>query len=282
VAKRKGEARVVLIAGPSSSGKTTSSKRLSVQLLAHGLQPFPLELDNYFVDRESTPLDEFGNYDFENINALNREKLNDDIRRLIQGKPCHIPKFNFIDGSSEPGEEIQLRSDQIIILEGIHGLNPALLEEIPSENTFRIYISALTQLNLDRHNRVSTTDTRLIRRIVRDARNRGYTPQETIQRWESVRRGEKKYIFPYQEYADVMFNSALVYELAAFKSAAEPLLRQVPFGTPEHIEIKRLLALFEWFLPIDTEFIPDNSLLREFLGGSILKDFKLWNHRSSD
>jgi uridine kinase len=216
-------------------------------------------LDNYFVDRESTPLDEFGNYDFENINALNREKLNDDIRRLIQGKPCHIPKFNFIDGSSEPGEEIQLRSDQIIILEGIHGLNPALLD-----------------------NRVSTTDTRLIRRIVRDARNRGYTPQETIQRWESVRRGEKKYIFPYQENADVMFNSALVYELAALKSAAEPLLRQVPFGTPEHIEIKRLLALFEWFLPIDTEFIPDNSLLREFLGGSILKDFKLWNHRSSD
>ncbi|NIW45141.1 MAG: nucleoside kinase [Gammaproteobacteria bacterium] len=281
VATSKGEARVILIAGPSSSGKTTSSRRLSIQLLAHGLQPFPLELDNYFVNREETPLDEDGNYDFENINALNREKLNDDIRRLIRGERVQLPKFNFVTGNSVPGDEIQLSSDQIIILEGIHGLNPALLEEIPSENTYRIYISALTQLNLDRHNRVSTTDTRLIRRIVRDARTRGYTPQETIQRWESVRLGEKRYIFPYQENADVMFNSALVYELAALKPAAEPLLRQVPFGTLEHIEIKRLLALLEWFLPVDTEFIPDNSLLREFLGGSILRDFKVWKNRSN-
>lgn len=280
VANRKGEARVILIAGPSSSGKTTSSKRLSVQLLAHGLQPFPLELDNYFVDREKTPRDEHGNFDFENINALDREKLNHDIKRLIKGQHVHLPKFDFINGNSQPGDEIRLKPDQIIILEGIHGLNPALLEEIPPENTFRIYISALTQLNLDRHNRVSTTDTRLIRRIVRDARTRGYTPQETIQRWESVRRGEKRYIFPYQENADIMFNSALVYELAALKPAAEPLLRQVPFGTPEHIEVKRLLALLEWFLPIDMEFIPDNSLLREFLGGSILRDFKVWKYRS--
>lgn len=282
VANRKGEARVVLIAGPSSSGKTTSSKRLSIQLLAHGLEPFPLELDNYFVDRDQTPRDEHGKFDFENINALDRERLNHDIKRLIEGKHVHLPKFDFVNGSSEPGDEVRLRQDQIIILEGIHGLNPALLEEIPSERTFRIYISALTQLNLDRHNRVSTTDTRLIRRIVRDARTRGYTPQETIQRWESVRRGEKKYIFPYQENADVMFNSALVYELSALKPVAEPLLRQVPFGTSEHIEVKRLLALLEWFLPIDTEFIPDNSLLREFLGGSILEDFKVWKYRLHD
>lgn len=279
VAKRKGEARVVLIAGPSSSGKTTSSKRLSIQLLAHGLQPFSLELDNYFVDRDKTPRDEQGNFDFENINALDLGRLNSDIKRLINGQHVHLPHFDFINGSSQPGDEIRLHPDQIIILEGIHGLNPSLLEEIPAENTFRIYISALTQLNLDRHNRVSTTDTRLIRRIVRDARTRGYTPQETIQRWESVRRGEKRYIFPYQENADVMFNSALVYELAALKPVAEPLLRQVPFGTPEHLEVKRLLALLEWFLPIDTEFIPDNSLLREFLGGSILQDFKVWKYR---
>ena len=279
VADTDGQARVILIAGPSSSGKTTSSKRLSIQLLAHGLQPFPLELDNYFVDREKTPRDEYGNYDFESIDALDRDRLNDDIKRLIRGERVKLPKFNFVNGSSEEGDVIQLRSDQIIILEGIHGLNPMLLEGVPSENTFRIYISALTQLNLDRHNRVSTTDTRLIRRIVRDARTRGYTPQETINRWESVRRGEKRNIFPYQENADVMFNSALVYELAALKPVAEPLLRQVPFGTPEHIEVKRLLALLEWFLPIDTEFIPDNSLLREFLGGSILKDFKVWKNR---
>ncbi len=280
IADRKGEARVILIAGPSSSGKTTSSKRLSVQLLAHGLQPFPLELDNYFVDRDDTPLDENGSFDFEHIDALNRKRLNSDIRRLIAGEKVQLPRFDFVSGTSTPGDVVQLRKDQIIILEGIHGLNPALLEDIPSSSTFRIYISALTQLNLDHQNRVSTTDTRLLRRIVRDARTRGYTPQETISRWESVRLGEKRYIFPYQEYADVMFNSALVYELAALKPLAEPLLRQVPFGTPEHIEVKRLLALLEWFLPIETEFIPDNSILREFIGKSILRDFKVWKYNN--
>lgn len=280
IAQHRGEKRVILIAGPSSSGKTTSSKRLSIQLLAHGLQPFPLELDNYFVDRDDTPLDSEGHFDFEHIDALNRARLNSDIRRLIAGERVQLPHFDFVNGTSVPGDEVQLRSDQIIILEGIHGLNPALLEEIPSANTFRIYISALTQLNLDRQNRVSTTDTRLLRRIVRDARTRGYTPQETISRWESVRLGEKRYIFPYQENADVMFNSALVYELAALKPLAEPLLRQVPFSTPEHIEVKRLLALLEWFLPISSEFIPDNSIIREFIGNSILRDFKVWKYNN--
>lgn len=281
IVEQRGKVRVILIAGPSSSGKTTSSKRLSIQLLAHGLQPFSLELDNYFVDREHTPLDEDGNYDFEHIDALDRRRLNQDIRRLIDGERVFLPKFDFISGQRIAGDEVQLRPDQIIILEGIHGLNPVLLRDIPGENTFRIYISALTQLNLDRQNRVSTTDTRLLRRIVRDVRHRGYTPQETISRWESVRLGEKRYIFPYQENADVMFNSALVYELAALKPLAEPLLRQVPFGTSEHIEVKRLLALLEWFLPIDTDYVPDNSIIREFVGGSILRDFKVWKYNNS-
>jgi uridine kinase len=173
---------------------------------------------------------------------------------------------------------VQLRPDQLIILEGIHGLNPRLLPDFPQERAYRIYVSCLTQLNLDRYNRISTTDTRLIRRIVRDARERGYSATETIARWESVRRGEKRYIFPYQENADEMFNSALVYELSALKPLVEPLLRQVPYGSPEHIEAKRLLSFMEWFLPIESDLIPDNSILREFIGGSILGDFKLWEH----
>jgi uridine kinase len=267
---------VVLISGPSSSGKTTSSRRLSIQLLARGLQPFPLELDNYFVDRENTPKDEHGEFDFEHIDALNRVRLNQDIKRLIAGEYVVLPKYDFLTGTSKEGEGVKLEENQIIILEGIHGLNPELVPDVPQEQIFRIYISALTQLNLDHHNRVSTTDTRLIRRIVRDAHVRGYTAQETIARWESVRRGEKRYIYPFQENADVMFNSALVYELSALKPLVEPLLRQVPFGCPEYIEVKRLLALLDWFLPIETEMIPDDSLLREFIGGSILAKFKLW------
>lgn len=279
VADRRDQTKVVLISGPSSSGKTTSSRRLSIQLLAHGLQPFPLELDNYFVDRDKTPKDEKGEFDFEHINALDLGRLNHDLKNLIAGEKVTLPKYDFITGSSGDGEAVQLQANQIIILEGIHGLNPDLVPEIPHEQLYRIYISALTQLNLDHHNRVSTTDTRLLRRIVRDARNRGYSPQDTIGRWESVRRGEKRYIYPFQENADVMFNSALVYELSALKPMVEPLLRQVPFGCPEHIEVKRLLALLEWFLPIESEMIPDDSLLREFIGGSILAKFKLWkNH----
>jgi uridine kinase len=270
--------RVVLIAGPSASGKTTFSKRLSVQLLAHGLSPFSLELDNYFIDRDFTPCDENGEYDFESIEALDRQRLSDDLRRLIAGETIQMPRYNFLTGKSEPGDVVQLRASDLIIVEGIHGLNPALILDIPPEKAFRIYSSALTQLNLDRQNRISTTDTRLIRRIVRDARERGYPALVTIQRWESVRRGEKRYIFPYQENADVMFNSALVYEMSALKPLAEPLLRQVPYGKPGYVEAKRLLAFLEWFLPMDSDLVPDNSILREFVGGSILREFKLWRH----
>lgn len=274
--------RIVLIAGPSSSGKTTFSKRLSVQLLAQGITPFPLEMDNYFVDRELTPKDEKGEYDFESIDALNRSLMEEHLSQLIIGEEVQLPKFNFKEGKSYPGEIVQLESDQVILLEGIHGLNPKLLEKIPPEQTFRIYISCLTQLNLDRHNRISTTDTRLIRRIVRDARERGYSAYDTIKRWESVGRGEKSHIFPYQDNADEVMNSALVYELSALKPFVEPLLRQVPFGTYEYVEAKRILSFLDWFLTIKTEKIPDNSILQEFLGASILKNFKLWNTNGVD
>lgn len=278
ISQRSDQVRVVLIAGPSSSGKTTFSKRLSIQLLAYGLVPYPIEMDNYFVDRDKTPLDEQGKPDFESMNALNLKALSSDLNNLIGGKRVQLPKFDFHTGKSMPGEYVQLTSQEIIILEGIHGLQPRLLEEENEEQTFRIYVSALTQLNLDRHNRISTTDTRLIRRITRDARHRGYTAQETIARWESVRRGEKRNIFPYQENADAMFNSALAYEVSALKSFVEPLLRQVPFWSPEYVEAKRLLAFLEWFLPIDSELIPDNSILREFIGESILRSFSLWKN----
>jgi uridine kinase len=274
--------KIVLIAGPSSSGKTTFSKRLSVQLLAQGISPFPLEMDNYFVDRELTPRDENGDFDFESIDALNRSLLDDHLKHLIAGEKVQLPKFNFKEGKSYPGEIVQIEEGQIILLEGIHGLNPKLLEQVPSESTFRIYISCLTQLNLDRHNRISTTDSRLIRRIVRDARERGYSAYDTIKRWESVGRGEKRHIFPYQDNADEIMNSALVYELSALKPFVEPLLRQVPYGTNEHVEAKRILSFLEWFLPINTDLIPDNSILQEFIGASILKDFKLWNTNGTE
>jgi uridine kinase len=198
---------------------------------------------------------------------------------LTAWEEVQLPHFDFKTGKSVPGKTVHLRPGQIIILEGIHGLNPQLIPNFPVRNSFRIYISALTQLNLDHHNRVSTTDTRLIRRIVRDARDRGYSAQDTIARWESVRRGEKRYIFPYQENADVMFNSALVYELAALKPLAEPVLRQVPFGAPEHIEAKRLLTFLEWFSPMENDLIPDNSIIKEFIGESRLKDLHLWQNR---
>ncbi len=269
--------RIILIAGPSSSGKTTLSKRLTIQLLSHGISPYPLGIDNYFVDRELTPHGEDGKPDFEALQAVDTHRLTRDLRHLVAGEAVQIPQYDFRSGKQGQGDVVQLQPEQLVILEGIHGLNPDLLPDFPIEQTFRIYASALTQLNLDRHNRISTTDTRLVRRIVRDARERGYTARDTIQRWESVQRGEKRYIFPYQENADIMFNSALAYELSALKVYAEPLLRQVPFGTREYIEAKRMLALLEWFEPVSADLIPDNSILREFIGGSILKDFKLWN-----
>lgn len=271
------DVRIVLIAGPSSSGKTTFSKRLAIQLLAQGISPYPLEMDNYFVDRNQTPRDDSGDYDFETIDALDTQQLQEHLLQLIQGAAVQLPVYNFSKGVQEEGDVVQLQPGQIVILEGIHGLNPALMPAIPPERTFRIYTSALTQLNLDRHNRISTTDTRLVRRIVRDARERGYNARQTILRWESVQRGEKRNIFPYQENADVMFNSALVYDLSALKLLVEPLLRQVPFGKPEYIEAKRLLSLLEWFRPIDPEQIPENSILREFIGGSSLTTFKRWH-----
>jgi uridine kinase len=276
IKENQGKINLVLVAGPSSSGKTTFSKRLSVQLIALGLSPFPIEMDDYFVDREKSPIDENGQFDYEALEALDLGRLSHDLQELIAGKEVQLPVYNFKTGRQEVGETVRLRSDHIIILEGIHGLNPTLLPDIPMEQKFRIYASALTQLNLDSNNRVSTTDTRLIRRIVRDAAQRGYNATETIKRWESVRRGEKRYIFPYQENADVMFNSALAYELSVLAPLAEPLLRQVPFRTEEHIEAKRLLTLLEWLLPLDTELIPDNSILREFIGGSILREFVPW------
>ncbi len=279
-ANRQNHQRIILIAGPSSSGKTTFSKRLSVQLLSQGVIPYALEMDHYFVDRDKTPKDENGVYDFESLGALDRERMQNDLKALIAGEEVHLPRFDFKLGLSLPGDVMRLEKDQVIILEGIHGLNPDLLPGFDTGQTFRIYVSCLTQLNLDRYNRISTTDTRLIRRIVRDARERGYPAQVTIQRWESVGRGEKSHIFPYQENADVLFNSALVYELAALRSLAEPLLRQVPFGSAEYIEAKRLLAFLEWFLPLDIDLIPDNSLLREFVGGSILREFKLWDRKA--
>jgi uridine kinase len=279
VAEKIDQARLILVAGPSSAGKTTFSRRLTVQLLALGISPFPLELDNYFLDRSRTPLDENGLPDFETIEALDLPLLASDLEKLIQGEEVQLPRYNFKTGMGEAGDVIQLRSGQPIILEGIHGLDPRLIPESLKNEVFRIYISALTQLNLDRHNRVSTTDTRLIRRIVRDARERGYSAAQTIGRWESVRRGEKRHIFPFQENADVMFNSALAYELAALKPFAEPLLRQVQHGTPEYIEAKRLLAFLEWFLPLDITLVPGTSIVREFLGGSILQNFRIWKNK---
>lgn len=278
IMRRGDQVRIILVAGPSSSGKTILSKRLSIQLLSQGISPYPIAMDNYFVNREDTPLDEDGKPDYETIDAVDVQRLNEDLRRLISGEKVQIPHFNFITGKQEQGELVQLHPDHIIILEGIHGLNPALTPSLKPENTFRIYCSALTQLNLDLHNRISTTDSRVIRRIVRDERERGYSAQDTIQRWDSVRRGEKRNIFPFQENADVMFNSALAYELAVLKPLAEPLLRQVPRGTPEYIETKRLLALLEWFRSLENDMIPGNSILREFIGGSILQPFKIWHN----
>lgn len=276
VAKGNGNIRLILIAGPSSSGKTTFSKRLAVQLIAHGLRPYALAMDEYFLDREKTPRDVKGDYDFESLQALDLDRFNRDLIELMAGRTITLPHFNFKLGRSAPGETVTLSGDTVIIAEGIHGLNPDLVSHVQPERILRLYVSALAQLNLDRHNRVSTTDTRLIRRIVRDAATRGYSALDTLRRWDSVRHGETTRIFPFQENADVMFNSALVYELAALRPLAEPLLLQVPPDSPEYIRANRLRSLLAWFQPCPHDLIPDNSILREFIGGSILEQFKLW------
>jgi len=270
--------RIVMIAGPTSSGKTTFSKRLAIQLLTYGISPFALEMDNYFVDRDKTPRDENGNYNFEAFEAIDSLLMEDHLKQLLAGKEVTFPRYNFKTGKRETGDAIRIGRNQIILIEGIHGLNPRLISDIDRSNKFRIYVSCLAQLNLDHYNRISTTDTRLLRRIIRDARTRGYSAQKTIQMWESVRRGEREYIFPHQENADEIFNSALVYELAALKTYAESLLRQIPHGTEEFLEAKRLLAFLEWFLAADEDLIPDNSIIREFIGGSILTEFNLWKN----
>ena len=261
--------KFVMIAGPSSSGKTTFSHRLSIQLAAHGMKPHPIAVDNYFVDRHLTPVDEFGEKNFECLEALDVEKFNEDMLALLDGKRVEMPVFNFKTGTREyKGDFLQLEKDDVLVIEGIHGLNDKLSYALPKESKFKIYISALTQLNIDEHNRIPTTDGRLIRRIVRDARTRGTSAKETIARWSSVRRGEEQNIFPFQEEADAMFNSALIYELACLKVYAEPLLFGIDKSEPEYIEAKRLLKFFEYFVPVPSEAVPHNSILREFIGGS--------------
>ena len=261
--------RIVLIAGPSSSGKTTFSHRLSIQLKAHGLRPHPIPVDNYFVDRDKTPLDEDGKPNFESLGALDIEELNRDIQALLEGKEVELPVFNFVTGKREAsGQMLQIGSRDVLVIEGIHALNDAMTYSIAKENKFKIYISALTQLNIDEHNRIPTTDARLIRRLVRDAARRGTNAARTISMWQSVRRGEEENIFPYQEECDVMFNSALIYELAVLKQYAEPLLFSVRPDQPEYEEARHLLKFLNYFLGVSSENIPNNSILREFIGGS--------------
>ena len=265
---KQGEKKIVLIAGPSSSGKTTFSHRLSIQLRAHGLRPYPLALDNYFVDREHTPKDENGNYDFECIEAMDLELFNSDMSKLLAGEEIEIPTFNFTLGKKEyKGKKMKLNEGDVLVAEGIHALNPKMTVKLPDESKFKVYISALTQLNIDEHNRIPTTDGRLIRRIVRDARTRGNDARGTIGMWNSVRRGEEKYIFPFQEEADIMFNSALIYELSVIKQYAEPLLFAVPRDCVEYYEAKRLLKFLDYFLGLEVTNVPNNSILREFTGG---------------
>ena len=264
--------KFVMIAGPSSSGKTTFSHRLSIQLRAKGLTPHPIAVDNYFVNRVDSPRDENGNYNYEALECLDIKLFNENMSDLLAGKRVQLPVYNFISGEREYlGDYLQLGAEDILVIEGIHCLNEKLSYSLPRENKFKIYISALTQLNIDEHNRIPTTDGRLIRRMVRDARTRGASAQDTIRMWPSVRKGEKENIFPYQEDADVMFNSALVYELSVLKQYAEPILFSVPRDSAEYVEAKRLLKFLDYFLGVSSEDIPRNSIVREFIGGSCFK-----------
>lgn len=263
------EKKLVMIAGPSSSGKTTFSHRLSTQLSVYGLKPHPIPIDDYFVNRDMTPKDENGEYNFECLEALDIKQFNEDMGRLLAGDKVELPTYNFKTGKREyKGKLKQLGKNDILVIEGIHGLNDRLSYALPQESKFKIYISALTQLNVDEHNRIPTTDGRMIRRMVRDARTRGITAQQTIAMWPSVRRGEEHHIFPHQESADVMFNSALIYELAVLKIYAEPLLFGIDRDSTEYVEAKRLLKFLDYFVPIPADYIPNNSLVREFIGGS--------------
>ena len=271
IAQRKG-IKLVLIAGPSSSGKTTTCKRLSVQLAVNGIHPVGISLDDYFLDRDKTPKDDKGDYDFEHLHALNLPLLNEQLAALFRGDEVELPRYNFQKGMSEwSGKKLQLKGNEVLVVEGIHALNPELTSEIPNDQIFRIYASALTTILLDNHNYVPTTDNRLLRRIIRDYKYRGVSAKETIRRWPSVRAGENKWIFPYQENADVMFNTAMLFELAVIKNQAEPILRQVPQNAPEHAEAYRLLKFLSYIAPINDLEIPPTSLLREFLGGSSFK-----------
>lgn len=264
--------KFVMIAGPSSSGKTTFAHRLSVQLRTYGLVPHPIAVDDYFVDRENTPKQPNGDYDFECLEAIDIQQFNQDMCDLLEGKKVELPTFNFVTGKREyKGNYKQLGVDDVLVIEGIHGLNDKMSYALPAESKYKIYISALTTLNIDEHNRIPTTDGRLLRRMVRDARTRGATAKRTIQMWPSVRNGETKNIFPFQESADAMFNSALIYELAVLKQFAEPLLYSIEPGEPEYFEAVRLLKFLSYFLGVSTEHLPNNSIVREFIGGSCFK-----------
>ena len=271
IAQRKG-VKLVLIAGPSSSGKTTTCKRLSVQLAVNGIKPVNISLDDYFLDRDKTPRDEKGDFDFEHLHALNLPLLNEQLTALFNGEEVELPRYNFQKGCSEwSGKKLQLKGNEVLVVEGIHALNPELTSEIPNDQIYRVYASALTTILLDNHNYVPTTDNRLLRRIIRDYKYRGVDAQETIRRWPSVRAGENKWIFPFQENADAMFNTAMLFELAVIKSQAEPLLEQVPENSKEYAEAYRLLKFLRYIRPIPETQIPPTSLLREFLGGSSFK-----------
>ena len=271
IARKKG-VRMVLIAGPSSSGKTTTCKRLCVQLAVNGIRPIPISLDDYFVDRELTPRDASGDYDFESIHALNLSLLNEQLAALFRGEEVELPRYDFPSGKSlMSGRKLRLKPNEILVVEGIHALNPELTAQIPDELKYRVYASALTTLLLDNHNYIPTTDNRLLRRIIRDHKYRGVSAQETIRRWPSVRKGENKWIFPFQEKADQMFNTAMLFELAVIKGQAEPLLEQVPESCPEYAEAYRLRKFLRYIRPIPADQIPPTSLLREFLGGSSFK-----------